>query len=548
MADKPKFKDLTRDVDWHRASFLQYCLKIAKSDTSDHGNEETVVLKILGGYLALALLFYKQFRDSLKADYEDPSTITSVSDVKLMMQAALDKLVEEWHRVYAIIASIRASTSHAEAKRLVDQMSSFVEMAMRDVDLSPNTFPIILQFGQSYSMRFSNYSDGFAALSIPMWVLQSPWEWTILWHELAGEKVRQLKIEEPDFFASQFDWLLQSLQDDRIAALDGGWSLDWVEELFEDSFSVLHFPIHFLFVFKNLLERYPDGGKDQRHPSRSLRLAVAMCLHLQRGGFTELPADIQQWSSTTWNKWIELLDEKKPDRFARFDPNAQLSNEVDIKAAWLTAQRIIEWHRSKELDQNNDNVYRKIISKAMIDYSRGDDRLQISEEAVNALPKVVPLMTGQEGTLNRSFNLLCDLINKGSLADLSDDNKGIILVDHPHVGELLNGLHFQQLLELSFSKLDLLHGDPTITATFTFLGTTYTIDSKKVADNLALGIFRRPASVGVASSDRVSFTLHVTGSGLNEKVVNPGTIGSLQTLFEISKLDLEKHKDLFIRS
>ena len=149
MADKPKFKDLTRDVDWHRASFLQYCLKIAKSDTLEHGNEETVVLKILGGYLALALLFYKQFRDSLKADYEDPSTITSVSDVKLMMQAALDKLVEEWHRVYAIIASIRASTSHAEAKRLVDQMSPFVEMAMRDVDLSPNTFPIMLQFGQS---------------------------------------------------------------------------------------------------------------------------------------------------------------------------------------------------------------------------------------------------------------------------------------------------------------------------------------------------------------------------------------------------------------
>ena len=33
-------------------------------------------------------------------------------------------------------------------------------------------------------MRFFNYLEGVAALNMPLTTFESPWEWTILWHEL----------------------------------------------------------------------------------------------------------------------------------------------------------------------------------------------------------------------------------------------------------------------------------------------------------------------------------------------------------------------------
>ena len=458
---KQQFAKLTRDIDWQRTGFLRYCLNIAESNASNLNPEESIVRKILEGYLALALLFYKQFRTDLFVQYQQSKREDII--VKIKMQDALERLVNEWQRVYSIIVAIRSRKSNGESKRLVNEMSPFVSVAMTDVDLSYEEFPVILQFGESYSLKFSKYSDNFAALNIPLWILNSPWEWTILWHELAGEKVRALRKEKKHFFETEFDKAIGKLKkkdEEYIRKL--GWSVDWFEELFEDSFSVIHFPIHFLFVLENLLERFPDTGRGQRHPPASIRLATAMCLHLQMKGFKKTP----KWNLTTWKKWIELKDEKVPDRFSRFDPNTQLADEINIKTVWLVANRIINWHREKKIINNKANDYQRIVSRAVIEYSRKADRVDILDQAIGGIRRVSDLKKSNniieeaQGITKTSGSF--EIINKLILSDLreTEEEKLFKKLDatFPQVKSLLNGLGYDELLKLSFFERDFFNG------------------------------------------------------------------------------------------
>jgi hypothetical protein len=452
----PSFAVLTRDIDWQRASFLKYCLDITESGSSEGDFEEIVVRKILTGYLVLALTFYKQVRTDLKKHYDEDGDIDAV-EVKLKIQDALGKLVDEWHRVYAVISALRSRAASKESKRLLDQMSPFVDVAMKDVALSRETFPVALQFGQAYSLRYTNYIDGFAALSIPLWVLESPWEWTILWHELAGEKVRMLKHGTPGYFDAMFTSVLDQVatKKERAEIQKAGWSTDWVKELFEDSFSILHFPVHFLIVFKNLLERFPDGEKGERHPPRAVRLAIAMCLHLQLKNYETLPPNMQDWGRSEWKIWDELIDENQPGRFGEFDPNLLMPSESELKIVWLMAQKILEWHALNVTTMDkSDGKLRDTVNSAIISYTRGSDFQEVIDTARDALKKIKE--QGKVGSRSAygdsGYSILSERIGKKEklLVNLPSD----VMAAHPQVEKLLMGLGYKELLELSFFDVD----------------------------------------------------------------------------------------------
>ena len=47
--------------------------------------------------------------------------------------------------------------------------------------------------GDAFALYFFTYLENFAVLTVPIYSVQAPWEWSIFWHELAGYKVRQLE-------------------------------------------------------------------------------------------------------------------------------------------------------------------------------------------------------------------------------------------------------------------------------------------------------------------------------------------------------------------
>jgi hypothetical protein len=372
LPGKAAFQDLTRDVDWQRASFLTHCLEIVEQPPQNNvsnGSSETVVQKILFDYFLLALLYYRNCRRDLKTNYETQGTLTE-SDVKISLQCALDKLISEWYRVYSAITAIRASSSNHASEEMLKQIMPVVQAAKDDLGLAD--LEVVLQFGQYYSLGFSNYTAKITALSMPLMAMDSPWEWTILWHELAGEKVRLLKRESPEFLNAILDRALEQLGDDKQTAQERGWSVDWVEELFEDSFSVFHFPIHFLVVLENLLERYSDGGKGNRHPSHAIRLASAMTLQMQ-GKHLSVDTNLNEWKKdlSVWcSVWNELDAKDDLSVYAGFDPHNLLSDAVDIKMVWMVAKEILDWHESQnKIPDPKYGAVRAAVGNAIKKYS-----------------------------------------------------------------------------------------------------------------------------------------------------------------------------------
>lgn len=463
-----RFALLTRDVDWQRASFLSNNLEIVwppEQDQAVDAPAEIIVRRILDHYLLLALLFYRQLRNDLLEQFRD-GKITNEREVKILMQTGMDKLVREWYRVYAAILSVRASQSSKKAREIMQCMQPVLQVAREDVHLSPD-FLAILHFGQDYSMRFFNYLEDIAALNMPLASFESPWEWTILWHELAGEKVRSLINRDSYFFENILEDLLKQLEEGQMAEAQSlGWSDAWVEELFEDSFSVASFPIHFLYVFKNLLERYADiGGEGTRHPPQAVRLAVAMSFHLQRKGFTTLP-DLQNWGETTWrNTWQELMDsaEQKPTRFAQFDPAVLLAHPLHLRLAWLVAERILSWHNQPTRSNADHDSVHQFVDNAIIEYSRGKEREKILADTLAGLTPVVESIGGSMGrhTPDQPLAQIEEVVQSKSIPNNNQILDALEMQNQKVRRLLRNGseatagkLGYQDLLAIPFDDVD----------------------------------------------------------------------------------------------
>src|SRR6266498_2036740 len=207
MTDKPKFDELTSDVDWQLKSLFSYIKKGFKASLRARAKmspSELVVQDVLEAYLMLADKFYGQFKSQLRKAYDQTTNKNTAgdhvsdTDVSVLMQQALDKLTAEWERVYGFMAATQAKKT-AESQQVITKLSPLVRAAISDVGFTPESFPVIPQFGTIYGLGFFNYTDDFMALNLPITALESPWEWTIFWHEIAGQKLRLLKKTQRDF-------------------------------------------------------------------------------------------------------------------------------------------------------------------------------------------------------------------------------------------------------------------------------------------------------------------------------------------------------------
>jgi hypothetical protein len=534
-----KFEELTRDVNVQLHSLLTYIEKSFQipseaSAWSRMSSSELVAQNVLAAYLSLAERFYEDFKSDLMTAYrkhQDDTTLSdrlSDADVPILMQRALDKLTAEWTRVYGFIAATEAKTT-SETHRIMTQLSPLISAASREVGFSPESFPVIPQFGTVYSLGFFNYADDFLALNLPITALQSPWEWTIFWHEIAGQKVRLLKKSRMEFLSivrelfvemkrdierqlqqspvqnqgeeaetvfqhnirlaipmilqytiplSQLNSLTQEqkqrfedalvkyvyedymdspnpahielnktrkftqdlssppneypllmfsfedlltdiLEDVRLqqkksvmeelreahreslkiskretadnaqeieimtrlfiawekalsleenltkqrkALSDEGWSSDWLEELFEDSFSVLNFDFTFLTIFDKILHRHADGGKDLRHPPHHIRLATAAALKLM--AFE--PALIEQEPPQADAFPLTLSTEVRSSLMKYFPGTLSVDSQAVV---WRAAKKFLAMHQRMKMPQSaTDNSVGQIkaaISDAM---------------------------------------------------------------------------------------------------------------------------------------------------------------------------------------
>ena len=229
-----------------------------------------------------------------------------VKEYPRLMQNAIDKLRNEWQRINTIVSTGQVLE---QDEKLIRSLKSVVAVAAHSVGIEAER--IVIVPGNTFALSFFIYLENFAVLTIPIYSMQAFWEWSIIWHELAGYKVRSLergkaidtvkeKLEDlyayykiagkakkeklivgvaPNIpfihgyltqlfskgdeelilddlggFEYQFEQMVAKLPISKYEELRAqGWSVDWFKELFEDAWSVLAIGEPFLDIFEDVL-------------------------------------------------------------------------------------------------------------------------------------------------------------------------------------------------------------------------------------------------------------------------------------------------------
>ena len=216
-----RFDRLAADTDLYHQNLIDYIQNHVQSK-----KDFDVIQRLLEAYVQLARCYYDQFRQSLLTklqtlDEDQKALDTAIqsrqkqavmatlikaseatkleyaqllTQIPVLLQEALNKLAAEWERVYQVIIASRAARS--EMKTFIDALTPVVRAAAHSVGIDASNLSVIPQIGSEFALQFFNYAGNFMVLSMSIFTLNAPWEWSIIWHEMAGHLVRQLKESE----------------------------------------------------------------------------------------------------------------------------------------------------------------------------------------------------------------------------------------------------------------------------------------------------------------------------------------------------------------
>jgi hypothetical protein len=288
-----------------------------------------------------------------------------IKDFPKLMQDAIDKLRNEWQRINTIVSNGQVLN---QDEKLIRSLKSVVAVAAHSVGIEAER--IVIVPGNVFALSFFTYLENFAVLTIPIYSVQASWEWSIIWHELAGYKARSLEkittidtirkklddfynyykivdeakkvlmitnaapnvpfsqgyliklfsgenkdliLNDLGGFEFQFEQMMAKLPSkDRISKYEElkaqGWCVDWFKELFEDAWSVLAIGEPFLDIFEDILNR--NANRDERHPPVDVRLNVAkelIKLLGDKNGVNRRPKEINPIAAKKILEFITLL-------------------------------------------------------------------------------------------------------------------------------------------------------------------------------------------------------------------------------------------------
>jgi len=530
--------------------------------------------------LEMSIPLLEEARAGANAQYN-----TLTTNFPTLLQDALEKLKDEWQRLDMITVS---SQILKKDKKLMRSLEAVVEIASYSVGIEAER--IAIAPGDAFALYFFAYIENFAILTVPIYSVRAPWEWSIFWHELAGYKVLWLeksttidKIREEliafhtryqaikndderkmllatitrnniyetniykqknpsitdefsrqknqfsqDYlgklldkdelvlgdlggFEHQFERMLENLlKKDRFEMYEkikaDGWCVAWLKELFEDAWSVMAIREPFLAFFEDILRRHVVT--DGRHPPVDVRLKVAqelLNLMNSESGSLKRPKSVEESAAQQILKFISLLIVAS-HKFERQD-------DQGFKFRQMYRNSL------PELIGNQIGIS---INNWSTKFLQASDR---AGEAKKGADEFINAFSAQE---------LADFI---SILNASDENEKNQL--GASYEKLLEGKNYRQLLELSFFEQDFLVGNSDISFGFTVGIKTYSIASKKFADNFTSFI-----SISLSPNAPLpDYTFWVATFG--NTVTSPAVIGAIKTAYKFDPITFTRHPDWF---
>jgi hypothetical protein len=240
----------------------------------------------------------------------------SDENVKVIKEHALiDKLQVEWEKVNQLIAASETGRTRLffNEKYASAWIKKLVAAAAKDLGIDECEIVVLPDFGENYSLLSFNYSTDLVILEIPITALVTPWEWSVIWHEMAGYKAKKMKEKDGKVFSKILQESGVKTQDDIIESFEAffgelrtkpsasnadmgilervwngfqqenastaqiSWTERNIQEMFEDACSVLAFGVNFLPIFFRILKR-KNYFNDRKHPSPAARKELAQRL------------------------------------------------------------------------------------------------------------------------------------------------------------------------------------------------------------------------------------------------------------------------------
>jgi hypothetical protein len=212
-------------------------------------------------------------KDPLKAAFESASMEEEKlrKDYPALMQKALDKLKDEWQRLNAIAI---ANKSLSRDNELIKTLYAVVEIARFLVGIKVRQIAVVP--GDAFALQFYSYYRDFAVLIVPIYSVQAVWEWSIFWHELAGDKVRRLEkdataeINSLITFHREYQQSTIEKKEEVLAFVtrnngsligNNHFSQKYLKELFDNPELSLKDVGSFEYQFERMLEELPHTDK-----------------------------------------------------------------------------------------------------------------------------------------------------------------------------------------------------------------------------------------------------------------------------------------------
>jgi hypothetical protein len=215
----------------------------------------------------------------------------------------ISKLTAEWAKLNHLIADLVFKNISTPEKEFA-WLNALVLSAARDLKVDDEIL-VLPDYDNNFALTRLNYSKDVVILEFPITAMSTPWEWSIVWHEIAGYKVQKMKSKENLIFQKLLEEsripIIQMLDDAKLLSnlLSGpgiiesfpkyvrnslthfaknvnnssareGWYLGYAEELFEDACSTVAFGAPFVEIFMLALNRRKYQS-DFRHPTYDIR-------------------------------------------------------------------------------------------------------------------------------------------------------------------------------------------------------------------------------------------------------------------------------------
>ncbi|MEZ4866973.1 MAG: hypothetical protein R3C14_36965 [Caldilineaceae bacterium] len=284
------FEPGQRDSDWYLDSLLEYVHQTrAWVATQPRTPARLAIDSLLHSFMDLAVAYYKAVVAAAEQE------LAEETEQKYAIQQAIDRLSEEWMRLAPTVQV--AAFDEQSPFRLLSYM---VAGAYRSLNLQEQCqVTVIPHFGRHFNLVKFHYAPDVSLMGMPVFALQTPWEWSVIWHELAGLVVVKPEVvtwidefvqQEKGRWSIWTGWTkLDEVQPVMVAPLahpvaavidDSIDTIDrrgWIEEMVEDACSILALgPVAYAVLHDVLAQRYRnmDARKDGRHPPPNLRLEV----------------------------------------------------------------------------------------------------------------------------------------------------------------------------------------------------------------------------------------------------------------------------------